>query len=323
MIDFISATIFGCKGTINFSHLQLENQSSKYNREIYAIKGCEDMKIVILNNTDGIRLKGSVPYFFQGNNFTFDRAKFVQTIDYIKQITNLDFWQADIDEFEYGVIMEVPTKPKEYIIHHSSKPNEGLTKEEKGRDKGRFRWWSDKNVSIKMYDAGYNIKTKQSESRKQTLRQIGWEDAKKYIKFEVHYKKPHIVLNKGRNMKLWHLANSDWEMVLKKDLLNQYQRLVPSKDIKLPNDKKDFRTLNVYAYALTESAINAGCSLEEVKKMLYNAVNSAGDILSKSDKDARKHEIKKIQSLIEVQTTSRWDLTEKIAQAVGLNSIPN
>lgn len=321
MIDFISATIFGCKGTINFTHLQLENQSSKYNSETYAVKGCEDMKIVFLHNTGGVRLKGSVPYFFQGNNYTFDKTKFVQTIEYINQLTNLDFWQSDIDEFEYGVIMEVPIKPKEYITHHSSKPNEGLNQDEKSRDRGRFRWWKDKNVILKMYDAGYNIKTKQTASRKQILRQAGWNEEKEYIKFEVHYIKPHIILNKGQNMKLWLLANSDWEITIKSDLLKQYQRLIPNKAIELPNDKKDFHTLNVYAHTITTLALNMGYSFDNVKKLLYQTVNNASEILSKSDKDARKLEIKKIQSLLEQQPTSQWDLTNRILDAIEINNI--
>lgn len=321
MIDYISTTIFGCKGTINFSHLQLENQSSKYNSETYAVKGCEDMKIVFLHNTGGVRLKGSVPYFFQGNNYTFDKTKFVQTIEYINQLTNLDFWQSDIDEFEYGVIMEVPIKPKEYITHHSSKPNEGLNQDEKSRDRGRFRWWKDKNVILKMYDAGYNIKTKQTASRKQILRQAGWNEEKEYIKFEVHYIKPHIILNKGQNMKLWLLANSDWEITIKSDLLKQYQRLIPNKAIELPNDKKDFHTLNVYAHTITTLALNMGYSFDNVKKLLYQTVNNASEILSKSDKDARKLEIKKIQSLLEQQPTSQWDLTNRILDAIEINNI--
>ena len=69
MIDFISATISGCKDTINFSYLVLESENIKYNRTYYAIDGCEEMQLIIMHNTGEIRLKGSVPYFFQGNNW--------------------------------------------------------------------------------------------------------------------------------------------------------------------------------------------------------------------------------------------------------------
>ena len=86
MIDFISATISVCKDTINFSHLVLESENIKYNRSYYAIDGCEEMQLIIIHNTGDIRLKGSVPYYYQGNNFTFDRKKFVPHITLARKI---------------------------------------------------------------------------------------------------------------------------------------------------------------------------------------------------------------------------------------------
>lgn len=317
MIDFISATIPLCKDTIIFSHLVLESENNKYNRTYYIIDGCEEMKIIYLHNTEEIKLKGSVPYFFQGNNFTFDRKKFVQAIEYIKTITNIDFWQSDIDEFEFGVIMEVSTTPRNYIIHHTAKQGEGLVQNEKGKDKGKFRWWEDKYVSIKLYDAGRNIKAKQSENRKQIIRSAGWDDNKEYIKFEIHYKKPHLSLNNGRNMKLYCLANPEWETKLKEDLLLQYNRLSPYKEFKIPADKKNFGTSNIYAYTLTEFAINMDYSPEYVKEMLYNKINNANTTLSKSDKDARKREIKKIQGALSSPQKSNWDFSDNILKAIN------
>ena len=317
MIDFISATISGCKDTINFSHLVLESENIKYNRTYYAIDGCEEMQLIIIRNTGDIRLKGSVPYFFQGNNFTFDRKKFVQAIDYINTITNIDFWQSDIDEFEFGVIMEVPTTPRNYIIHHTANKGEKLVQNEKGKDKGKFRWWEGGFGSLKLYDAGRNIKTKQSENRKQVIRNAGWDDSKEYIKFEVHYKKPHLYLNKGRAMKLYCLANPEWEDKLKEDLFEQYQRLYPYKEITIPTDKKNFGTPNIYAHTLTELAINMDYSPEDVKGLLYNTINNARTTLSKSDKYARRREIAKIQSTLLSPTASQWDLRNNLQEAIN------
>ena len=316
MIDFISTTISGCKGTINYSHLVLECENKKYNRTYYAIDGCEEMKIIIMHNTGDIRLKGSVPYFFQGNNFSFDRKKFVQAIDYINTLTNINFWQSDVDEFEYGVIMEVPQVPRNYIVHHTAKQGEKLVQNEKGKDNGKFRWWKDKSVSLKLYDAGRNIKAKQSENRKQVIRNAGWDDSKEYIKFEIHYNKPHLSLNKGKSMKLYCLANPEWDARFKEDLVVQYQRLNPYKEITIPTDKKLFGTSNIYAHTLTEFAINMNCSPEDVTGLLYSTINSANNILSKSDKDARKREVKKIQGALTNPSESQWDLCNILREAI-------
>ena len=322
MIDFVSATISGCKDTINFSHLVLVNENFKYNRTYYAIDGCEEMQIIMVHSTGDIRLKGSVPYFFQGNNFTFDRKKFVQAIDYINKLTNIDFWLSDIDEFEYGVIMEVPTMPRNYIIHHTAKRGEKLVQNEKGKDKGKFRWWEDKTKVLKLYDAGRNIKTKQSENRKQVIRNAGWNDDKEYIKFEIHYKKPHLCLNNGRAMKLYCLANPTWEDKLKEDLFVEYQRLNPYKEITMPTDKKQLGTPNIYAHTFTEFAINMDYSPEDVKVLLYNTINNATSTLSKSDKDARKREVRKIQGTLHNPSQSQWDLQNNLQDAIDKTNTP-
>ena len=315
MIDFISATISDCKGIINSPHLVLESIHNKYNRTYYAIDGCEEMKLIIMHNTGQIRLKGSVPYFLQGNNFTSSKKMFVQTIDYINGITNLNFWHANVDEFEYGVIMEVPIAPRMYIIHHTAKKGEGLVQNEKGEDKGKFRWWKDKDVSLKMYDAGRNIKAKLSEKQRRVIRKAGWDDNKEYIKFEVHYRNPHRYFNRGKAMKLYCLANPEWEDKLKEDLFIQYHRLNPYKEITMPTDKKYFGTAYIYAHAFAEFAVNQDHSLEDIKKTLYNTINDVTNPLSKSDKDARKREVRKIQNTLSGSSESRWDLSAKLQEA--------
>lgn len=316
MIDFISTTISGCKDTINYSHLELECENKKFNRTYYAIKGCEDMKIIIMHNTGDIRLKGSVPYFFQGNNFSYDRKKFVQAINYINSITNIDFWQSNIDEFEFGLIMEVPIAPRNYIIHHTAKIGEKLVQNEKGKDNGNFRWWEDKIISLKLYDAGRNIKAKQNENRKQVIRNAGWNDNKEYIKFEIHYKKPHLYWNRGRAIKLYCLANPEWEDRFKEDLFIQYQRLNPYKTIGIPTDKKHFGTPYIYAHTFTEFALNNGLSIDNVRMMLNDKINNACNVLSKYDMNARKSEIRKIQNAIIQLPDSKYDLTNLIRIAI-------
>ena len=57
---------------------------------------------------------------------------------------------------------------------------------------------------------------------------------------------------------------------------------------------------------------------EELKKMLYAKVNSiSDDILSKSDKDARKRQIKKLIDKLEDEPQSKWDLSAEIAKALS------
>jgi len=123
-------------------------------------------------------------------------------------------------------------------------------------------------------------------------------------------------------MKLYCLANPEWEDKLKEDLFEQYQRLYPYKEITIPTDKKNFGTPNIYAHTLTELAINMDYSPEDVKGLLYNTINNATDTLSKSDKDARKREIRKIQGTLQTPTESQWDLRNNLQQALNKANTP-
>ena len=51
--------------------------------------------------------------------------------------------------------------------------------------------------------------------------------------------------------------------------------------------------------------------------MLYNKINNANTTLSKSDKDARKREIKKIQGALSSPQKSNWDLSDNILKAIN------
>ena len=73
--------------------------------------------------------------------------------------------------------------------------------------------------------------------------------------------------------------------------------------------------INEVAKLMEENEIG---DLEELKKLLYAKVNSiSDDILSKSDKDARKRQIKKLIDKLEDEPQSKWDLSAEIAKALS------
>ena len=152
MIDYISTTTsFDCKGTKIFPHLGYPAAKYSSGWEKYYLQGCERLAVWI-HPSLGFRLEGSISYYWQGNNFSFSLSDFVEAIHHINGLLGIDLWKSLLNVLEYGVIMPVPMKPKEYIQHHKALPNEGLLMNEKPQDKGNFRWWKDGNVSLKMYD---------------------------------------------------------------------------------------------------------------------------------------------------------------------------
>ena len=320
MIDFIKIIKPLCEGkdTPIFGHCQIvasyHNDCAKYRLE-----GCEGIDIYYKPNAY-IRISGSIMYYWQGHNFTFSHDAFVKAIDYIGRMLRIDLWDSIVEVFEYGVIVEVDEKPREYIKHHKAKPSERLNQSIIGKDKGNLTRWKDSNVDLKMYDAGRNIKMKQSMSRKSIIQQAGWNPKCNYLKWEVHYLKPEQVLNHGQGVKLYYLVNPDWQDTFKEDLYTQYKRLIPMANIIVPTNKKDLSTATIFAMVLAEHNLNESRTLQEVKKMLYARINSiSDDVLSKSDKDSRKRQINSILDKMQEADTSKWDLSQKLAEALEAN----
>jgi hypothetical protein len=316
MIDYISAiTSFESKDNIFYTHLQ-EEASYKSGWLKYYLQGCEKLAVWIHPSLQLMRLEGSISYYWQGNNFSFDRRQFVDAINHIEGLLNVDLWKSTINAFEFGVIMQVQMKPKEYIRHHYSATKEKLTLNEKPKDKGQFRWWTDKNVSLKMYDAGRNIQMKQGLERKETITLSGWEEAGEYLKLEAHYLKPEC-LNKGRGLYLYNLVNPDWHNTFKEDLYLQYKRLIPMKSIITPTSKKDLTTADILIITMAEEVVNEGRTMEELKKLLYAKVNSIPDsVLTKSDKDFRKAQIKRLLNNIREADISIYDLSGELQKVL-------
>lgn len=315
MIDYISASTFlKGKDKPNFANCEADAYySSGWIR--HYINGCKKLEVDWNEGMGMIRLRGSIMYFWQGHNLTYLKKDFVDAINYINGIVNVNWWNACVDAFEYGIIIPVDKKPKEYILHHSSIPSAKLTMNEKPKDKGKFRWWEDSGHSLKMYDAKTNFNSKAEIDRKELLEDMGASDSQ-LLKWEVHYKKPNI-LNKGKELMLADLVNPCWDITFRTDLYEQYNRLTPMKNYVTPNNKKDLSTSDIIAIVLLEDNLNEGRTAEEVKKMLYSRVNSIPeDILTKSDKDARKRQIKGLLDKVQVAEESQWDLSDNIAEAL-------
>lgn len=316
MIDFISIImpIQQGKDMPFFGHCQIVASYPDTGTTRYRLKGCEGLDIFC--SSQMLTLQGSIMYYWQGHNFTYSPEAFISAINHISHLLQVDLWNSIVKVFEYGVIMEVETKPKEYIQHHKAKPNEKLNQSINEKDNGNFSRWNDKNVSLKMYDASRNIKMKQSMSRREIIAEAGWKPEGEYLKWEAHYLKPNV-LNHGKSVKLANLVNPDWQNIFKEDLYLQYQRLIPMASIIEPTNKADLKTASIIALVLAEDSLNSNKTLQEVKKMLYARINSFPDeVLSKSDKDSRKRQIKAILDKMQEAEGSKWDLSQKLAEAL-------
>jgi len=315
MLDYIEITkhLQG-KSKPFLGHLQPEAVYSS-GMEKYFINGCRKMQIEYCQAMQTVKLKGSPMYFFQGHNFTYNKEAFIQSIQFVENLIKLDLFDADLDSFESGAIMGIDLKPKYIISGHQA--GGGLTMNENPKDKGGIRYFTDKALQLKLYDAGRNIIHKQGLTMKGIIRQSGWNPDGNYLKFEAHYKKPHQLFNEGKAIRLADIFLPKWEAILKEDLYQQYQRLKPMKSIEIPNQKNELSSGSIILIALAEVMLNKGIDL---KKMLYERINSIPEeVLNAEDRKARKRQIKMMLEKIGEARSSQYDISDLLASALGID----
>ena len=222
MIDFVEATKCLCKDTPFLGHCKpFPCKLNQYGWETYTLQGCREMEVHWNPEVGLLRVKGSLPYFIQGHNFAFPNKDFVESVEVLSNLLGVGLWDAGLDAFEYGVIFPVGGKPSDFIRNHYAPKKAHLCMNERGKDKGCFRWWEDSSESIKLYDAGKNIKMKQGMRAREVIEDSGYNPECEYLKFEVHFKKPHL-LNNGRDLTLEALQNPQFLQSLSSILMEQY-----------------------------------------------------------------------------------------------------
>lgn len=319
-IDFIEATgIFSGKDTPFLGHLQLWSDNKALGRQTYIVRGQRNIQILYTPSNGSLVLRGSIMYFAQGHNFTYDKKTFIEAIDYLGRILHISLWNMYLTILECGVIVEVGSKPKEIIQHH--REGKKMELHENPKDRGNFRSFNDKLAHRKLYDAGRNIRCKQGMRMKDIIKAAGWNPESHYLKWEVHYIKPEASLNNGIGIRLCDIVNSQWEDIFKADIFAQYKRLTPMKSIIPPKDKSNLHALDIFAIELVETKMNEGSTLPEVQKMLYSRINASA-ILSKADKDARKRQVKATLDKLEQSEVSAWDISRELKAALELADEP-
>lgn len=317
MIDFIEVAQYQCKDSPFLGHCKpFPCKLNQYGWDTYTLQGCKEMEVHWNPEQGTLRVKGSLPYYLQGHNFSFSNADLVEGVGMIQGLLGVPLWDAQLEEFEFGCIFPVAVKPALYIRNHTALPEAHLYMNEKGRDKGAFRWWDDSARALKLYDAGRNIKMKQGMKAREVIEDSGYNPEGEYLKFETHWKKPHL-LNGGRGLVLDDLQNQHTLQVLSSTLVNEYHQLQPMRTLVQPTNKKDLSAVDIAVSVLAEALMNQGLPIDEIKKRVYDYINQA-PCLDKQDKDARKLTFRKAFGKLQESEESQWDLTSKIEEALAL-----
>ncbi len=318
MIDYISATI-QCKYKPNLGNCEYHS-SNVYGFEVYYLQGCSRMKVCWNEKTHLLNVAGSLPYFLNGHNFSSSAMDTENSIEWIDRLLGrVGLWGASLDEVECGYIMPVGAiKPKDFIRSHHARKGSGFKLKEDEKDAGRLRKWADAFEVLKMYDAKANLVKKVDLKKRDLIARAGYNPELEYLKIEVHINKPHI-LSGGRDFLLEYIVNPRWLDVLNTHLINDYQRLEPMRTLELPTDKKGLSSADILLYSLADVVMNVeGEPLSEAKNQVYRRINSIPDtLLDRASKDARKRQISALFAKLRESSTSQWDLTDKLNEAIS------
>lgn len=311
MIDFISATKCLYKDSPNLSNCKWISRNAK-GEELYELMGQKPMK-VIWKPSDGLfTIKGSIPYFLQGHNFSFDTNGFIECVNFLQSLLDVGLWDAWLNEFEHGVIFPVEGNPSDYIRYHSTSRRSKLKECTNGKDNGNGKWWVGSASNLKLYNPKSNFKGKVSKSKRMEIE--SYDPKQNYLKFEVHYNQPHL-LNAGRNLLVEDLQSPHWQTHLGEILLDQYKLLQPMRTLVKPTEKSITRYQELITMQLVEVLMNQGKTIPEIQKDVYRFMDEF-NCLSKANKDKRKATARKVFGMLRESETSQWDLTANIEEAL-------
>jgi hypothetical protein len=165
-----------------------------------------------------------------------------------------------------------------------------------------------------MYDVGKNLKGK---CKGVDLQQIGIGSGKHFLKFEIHYNKPHKYLNNGRILRLREVFTQRMQERFKEEIRAYYGQLKRDYVINPPNDRRAFDTSTILALCCVEKAVNSGQSQLETQREIYDKINQTA-VFTDGDKINRRRGVKKVFDKLVGDITDRWDLSgiinEKLVQ---------
>ena len=152
------------------------------------------------------------------------------------------------------------------------------------------KYFVDRTIKVKLYDAGWNIKLKHNKAEREKLVRYGYDPLAHYLKLEIHCLRPDIYFKK-RVLSLDEMLSEQFQESCRQDLFNNYALIKKTSQVKLTN-KKQLSSATILLLVLKECETFFPFKAEELIKMRLKAIPEG--ILSREDKKARARQIRGI-----------------------------
>lgn len=273
-------------------------------------------KITISHNEilNTVKVNANIPYCFLGHNFHSTIGDFTNGFQSISEDLNVNLFEAEVNSFEFGSFIEIPFPVKNLLNNHVKANNMKARIFESGKD---FTPVKNQTHRIKLYDGGYRLKTELSKGQREMLtNDFGYKTKANYLKLECNYLKPETYF-KQRNLKLSNLFTSSFTDDCKSDLLTNYQKIMKTGNIIIPDTKSKLTSSVIPLICLKELGQIYGFSPEDAIKKLLQSIPD--EILTKHDKKARKRQIANNLKLIQPKGKSMYDVSDLIEAKANIS----
>ncbi len=310
ILDYLEIALPLSKDNVNFTYLERTAYYHSSDISQYQLRGnWSPMKIVVNPRKDEIILKGSIPFYYSGQNFSHSNQDFQNALDVISNKTNLNWLNGSVRTFEAGVIIESAYKPDEIIHSHLS--IEGM--ETNPWKHGRV--FSNSTLDVKLYNAKHRTnKVCSLELKKVMESKYGYNAKSNYTKFENKYKKPsnHFLLQISTS----DLCREPMQTLIKEDILLVYNSIKKSHCLQLP-DKASAGEMS--SAMIKDLCFISGMDPDQYTKQFMKS-HSVKQSLNTTDRKNRNRTLKTWANKIQGSNESQYDLSKLIAEKLDSSS---
>lgn len=302
--DYLEISRSLCKDKPCIDYLDWQ-YGNKLGWNMFHHEGCKSLEVWLNPEATYMKIKGSIPYFIAGQNFSTGLEDFKSGIDYLASILELNLYYSEVKAFEFGTTINLPFMPKYLFDSHLK------IKGMKSRLFDNGKYFEDQLVRVKMYDAGINLKKKLDRHEREKLKvNCGYDPLCNYLKIENHYKKPCVSF-KLRTIQVIDLIEEPFQSMCKNDLLEKYTSIIKTSEMQI-QDKKQLSSSTIPLMILKEYEALLPKNAEELIKQKIKSFPS--DIMSKEDKKSRVRQLKSNFQKIESLNKCQYDISEMIKE---------
>lgn len=298
------------KVSINFDFLK-DTGIRWPNVKKYIFRGHTDLDFFWNEATRFLKIRGSLAFAFQSHNTHFTQSDFQSCLRFLGDNIGMNLFDAHVNAFEAGALLEVPFKPEALFNTHLK------IKGMRVRPFDHGKYFEDSVIRLKIYDGGRRLKQVVPQSvRNELQRDFGYKPDAHYLKIENHYKRPEIRFKQSRLL-VADLVGADFGERCKNDLLITYQSIMQSA-YRLPTDKKDLSASALYLLALKDAEGRFGFDAEELFLSLLKAIPD--EVLTKEDKKKRRAKYRQDAGRLSSFTSGKgdFDVSERLREVLGL-----